>query len=119
MATRKTWKKKFLLYAVFNSLLDVVLKVRLVRTVERKQGMTSDIHVQFFDSIRGRDLVMEIIHGSLPPLSYVVTLRTCCSHMVERNEFIFIIQHDEGCETPLVLSTKLTLEWIYDFVLSL
>lgn len=39
--------------------------------------------------------------------------------MVERNEFIFIIQHDEGCETPLVLSTKLTLEWIYDFVLSL
>lgn len=53
---------------------------------------------------------MEIIHGSLPPLSYVVTLRTCCSHMVERNEFIFIIQHDEGCEKPLVLSTKLTLE---------
>lgn len=110
MATRKTWKKKFLLDAVFNSLLDVVLKVRLVRTVERKRGMTSDIHVQFFDSIRGRDLVMEIIHGSLPPLSYFVTLRTCCSHMVERNEFIFIIQHDEGCETPLVLSTKLTLE---------
>lgn len=111
MATRKTWKRKFLLYAVFtgNSLLDVALKVRVVRTAQRKKKDFTSMY-NFLIALRVRGLVVEIIHGSLRPLSDVVTLRTCCSHMVERNEFIFIIQHDEGCETPLVLSTKLSLE---------